>query len=110
MSGEGIKVDPKKIEAVQYWPRPTSVTEIRSLLGLAGYCRRFVQGVLSIASPLIRLTQKGAPFRWFDDCEESFQKLKTALTTTPVLVLLSGSGMYTVYYDASRVGLGSVLM
>ncbi|XP_070015002.1 uncharacterized protein [Nicotiana sylvestris] len=89
VSGEGIKVDPKNIEAVQGWPRPTSVAEIRSFLGLS---------------------QKGAPFQWSNDCEESFQKLKIALTTTPVLVLPSGSGMYTVYCDASRVGLGCVLM
>ncbi|XP_070058101.1 uncharacterized protein [Nicotiana tomentosiformis] len=56
------------------------------------------------------LTQKGAPFRWSDDCEVSFQKLKAALTLAPVLVLPSGSGMYTVYCDASCIGLGCVLM
>ncbi|XP_070015953.1 uncharacterized protein [Nicotiana sylvestris] len=95
-TGEGIKVDPKKIEAVQSWSRPTSMTEIRSFLGLAGYYRRFVQGFSSIASPLTRLTQKGDPFRWSDDCEESFQKLKTTLTMAPDLVLPSGSGMYTL--------------
>ncbi|XP_070029898.1 uncharacterized protein [Nicotiana sylvestris] len=109
-SGEGIMVDPKKIEAVQSWPRPTSMTEIRSSLGLTGYYRRFVQGFSSIASPLTRLTQKGAPFRWSDDCEESFQKLKTTLTTAPILVLPSGLGTYMVYCNASRVGLGCVLM
>ncbi|XP_070007505.1 uncharacterized protein [Nicotiana sylvestris] len=110
VSGDGIKVDPKKIEAVQSLSRPTSVTEIRSFLGLVGYYRRFVQGSSSIASPLTRLTQKGAPFRWSNDCEASFQKLKTALITAPVLVLPSGSGMYMVYCDTSRVGLGCVLM
>ncbi|XP_070055048.1 uncharacterized protein [Nicotiana tomentosiformis] len=93
VSGKGIKVDPKKIEAVQSWPHPTSVTEIRSFLSLAGYYRRFVQGFSSIAAPLTRLTQKGAPFRWSSDCEAIFQKLKTALTTAPVLVLPSGSGI-----------------
>ena len=110
VSAEGIKVDPKKIEAVQNWPRPTSVTEIRSFLGLAGYYRRFVEGFSSIASPLTRLTQKGVPFRWSDECEMSFQKLKTALTTAPVLVLPTGLGSYTVYCDASHIGLGAVLM
>ncbi|XP_070013295.1 uncharacterized protein [Nicotiana sylvestris] len=85
MSGEGIKLDVKKIKAVQSWPHPTSLTEIRSFLGL---------------------TQKGAPFCWSDDYETSFQKLKTALTPTPVLVLPSSSGMYTVYYDVPCVGLG----
>ena len=53
---KGINVDTKKIEAIQNWPRSTSVTEIRSFLGLAGYYRRFVEGFSSIASPLTRLT------------------------------------------------------
>ncbi|XP_070040584.1 uncharacterized protein [Nicotiana tomentosiformis] len=94
---EGIKVDLKKIEAVHSCPRPTSATEIRSFLGLAGYYHRFLEGFSSIAAPLTRLTQKGAPFRWPEDYEASFQKLKTTLTTTSVLVLPSGSEMYTVY-------------
>ncbi|XP_070012310.1 uncharacterized protein [Nicotiana sylvestris] len=70
VSYKGIKVDPKKIEAVQIWLCPTSATEIRSFLGLAGYYRRFVEGFSSIAAPLTRLNQKGAPFRWSEDCEE----------------------------------------
>ncbi|XP_070057802.1 uncharacterized protein [Nicotiana tomentosiformis] len=80
----GIKVDPKKIEDIQNWPRPTSATEIWSFLCLAVYYRRFGEGFSSIASPLTKLTQKGAPFRCSDECELSFQKLKTALTTVPI--------------------------
>ncbi|XP_070034705.1 uncharacterized mitochondrial protein AtMg00860-like [Nicotiana tomentosiformis] len=80
LQGEGIKVDPKKIEEVQSRARPTMSTEIKSFLGLAGYYRRFVEGFSSIAAPLTRLTQKGAPFRWSDNYDASFQKLKTALT------------------------------
>ncbi|XP_070024610.1 uncharacterized protein, partial [Nicotiana sylvestris] len=110
VSSEGIQVDPRKIEAVQSWSRPSSTTEIRSFLGLAGYYRRFVQGFSSIASPLTKLTQKGAPFVWSDECEDSFQKLKSLLTTAPVLVLPSAAGSYTVYCDASRVGIDCVLM
>ncbi|XP_070010614.1 uncharacterized mitochondrial protein AtMg00860-like [Nicotiana sylvestris] len=91
-SGEGIKVDPKNIEAIQSWPRPISATEIRSFLGLIGYYLRFVEGFSSIAPPLNILTKKGALFHWSDDCEVSFQKLKIALTTTPILVLPSSSG------------------
>ncbi|XP_070043306.1 uncharacterized protein [Nicotiana tomentosiformis] len=70
VSGEGIKVDPKKIEAVQNCHRPTSATEIRSFLGLAGYYRRIVEGFSYIAAPLTKLTQKGVPFQWSNDCEE----------------------------------------
>ncbi|XP_070050383.1 uncharacterized protein [Nicotiana tomentosiformis] len=61
-------------------------------------------------SALTRLTLNGASFRWSDECEESFQKLKTALTTTPVLVLPSASSSYTVYCDASRIGIRCVSM
>ncbi|XP_070025216.1 uncharacterized mitochondrial protein AtMg00860-like [Nicotiana sylvestris] len=69
VSSEGIQVDPKKIEAIQSWPKLSSATEIHSFLGLVGYYRRLVQGFSYIASPLTKLTQKGAPFRWSDKCE-----------------------------------------
>jgi len=110
VSSYGISVDSKKVEAVQSWSRPSSATEIHSFLGLARYYRRFVEGFLSVVAPMTRLTQKGASFRWTKDCEESFQNLKTALTTTPMLVLPTGSGSYTVYCDALHIGLGAVLM
>ncbi|WMV45576.1 hypothetical protein MTR67_038961, partial [Solanum verrucosum] len=87
VSDEGIRVDNQKIEAVKNWPRPTTPTEIRSFLGLAGNYRRFV-----------------------DECERSFQELRNKLTSTPVLVLPEGTEGYAVYCDASGVGLGCVLM
>ena len=90
-------VDPKKIDSVRDWVRPASVTEIRSFLGLDGYYKRFVEGFSSIASPLIRQTQKEVTFQWSDECEISFQKLKTLLTTTPILTLpVEGEG-FVVY-------------
>jgi hypothetical protein len=107
---DGISVDPKKIEAVENWPRPTNVHEIRSFLGMAGYYRRFVQDFSKIAAPLTRLTQKNVKFAWSDKCEESFQELKKCLTTAPVLALPTGTEGFTIYCDASRVGLGCVLM
>ena len=79
-------------------------------MGLAGYYRRFVEGFSKIAAPLTRLTQKGVVFQWSDECSESFQKLKTALTTAPILTLPTDEGGFTIYCDASRVGLGCVLM
>ncbi|KAI5351729.1 hypothetical protein L3X38_004620 [Prunus dulcis] len=77
---EGLYVDLQKIEAVVNWLRPTSVTEIRSFLDLAGYYRRFVEGFSTIAAPLTYLTKKRINFAWSDKCEESFIELKTRLT------------------------------
>ncbi|KAJ4718964.1 Retrotransposon protein, putative, Ty3-gypsy subclass [Melia azedarach] len=110
ISANGIYVDPQKIEAVVNWERPTSVTEVRSFLGLAGYYRRFVEGFSKIAGPLTKLTRKNVKFEWTDDCEQSFQELKKRLTSAPVLTLPSGTEGFVVYSDASRQGLGCVLM
>ncbi|XP_070042645.1 uncharacterized mitochondrial protein AtMg00860-like [Nicotiana tomentosiformis] len=68
VSSESINVYPKKIEVVQSLPRPSLATEIQSFLGLARYFRRFVEGFPSIAAPLTRLAQKGALFKWSDEC------------------------------------------
>ncbi|XP_070002912.1 uncharacterized protein [Nicotiana sylvestris] len=110
ISREGIMVDPQKIAAVKNWPRPTTPIEIRSFFGLAGYYRRFVEGFSSLASPLTKLTQKAVKFQWSDTCEKSFQELKSSLTTTPILILSEGTMGFVVYCDASRIGLGCVLM
>ncbi|GAB2236277.1 hypothetical protein Droror1_Dr00028206, partial [Drosera rotundifolia] len=110
MSGEGVAVDQKKVEAVVDWPRPTTVTEVRSFLGLAGYYRRFIEGFSSIALPLTNLTRKVTKFVWTDSCEKSFQKLKEKLTTAPILALPSDGEGFVIYSDASYQGLGCVLM
>ena len=110
VSKEGISVDPAKVEVVMQWERPKSVFEIRSFLGLAGYYRRFIENFSRIACPMTRLTRKGVSFDWNDKCEESFQELKKRLTTAPVLITPVNGEKYTVFCDASRVGLGCVLM
>ena len=86
------------------------MTEIRSFLGLAGYYRRFIEGFSKIALPLTRLTHKWVKFEWSNDCKRSFQELKNRLVTAPILTISSSSGGFVVYKDASRQGLGCVLM
>ena len=110
VSAEGISVDPQKIEAIVDWKPPTNVTEVRSFLGLAGYYRKFVEGFSKIATPLTKLTRKEEKFIWSEACQNSFDELKQRLTTAPVLTLPSGSEEFTVYCDASKQGLGCVLM
>ncbi|XP_049366166.1 uncharacterized mitochondrial protein AtMg00860-like [Solanum verrucosum] len=73
VSNEGVMVDPQKIEAIKNWVRPSSVTEVRSFVGLAIYYRRFVQNFASIATHLARLTKKEVPFEWTEKSEESFR-------------------------------------
>ncbi|RVW26566.1 Transposon Ty3-G Gag-Pol polyprotein [Vitis vinifera] len=102
VSNDGISVDPGKVDAVANWRRPSTVTEIRSFLGLAGYYRRFIEGFSKIALPLTKLTQKGVKFEWSDDCECSFQELKNRLVSAPILTIPSGSGGFVVYSDASH--------
>ena len=110
VSADGIYVDPQKVKAVANWEQPTTVTEVRSFLGLAGYYRRFIEGFSKIARPLHCLTRKGVNFEWTDRCEESFQTLKEKLTSAPVLTLPEGNEGFEVYSDASHQGLGCVLM
>ena len=85
VSKDGVMVDPSKIETVRNWVRPTNVSEIRSFVGLESYYGRFVKGFSSIASQLTNLTKQNVPFVWSDECEESFKKLKTLLTISPIL-------------------------
>jgi hypothetical protein len=110
VSSECIFVDPQKVEAVLRWEKPTTVTEIRSFLGLAGYYRRFIEGFSTIATQLTRLTRKNVRCEWPKECNESFQELKRRLTAAPVLILPSRTEGFVVYSDASRKGLGCVLM
>ena len=70
VSGDGIRVDTQKIEAVQSWPKPTSPTYIRTFLGLVSYYRRFIKVFSSISSPLTKFTHKVVKFQWFETCEK----------------------------------------
>jgi ribonuclease HI len=110
LTAEGVAVDPGKVETVSNWRQPTNVSEIKSFLGLAGYYRRFIEGFSKIARPMTELLKKEKKFNWTESCEKSFQELKRRLTTAPVLTLPDIQWDFVVYCDASRQGLGCVLM
>ena len=103
-------MDSSKIQDVLNWKAPTSVPEIRSFLGLAGYYRRFVPKFSKIAKPMTELLKKEAKFSWDDKCEQAFLTLKRLLTSTPVLTQPDITRPFDVYCDASGTGLGCVLM
>jgi hypothetical protein len=106
----GIAVDPKNVAAVVEWKRPSSVSEIRSFLGLAGYYRRFVPNFSSITKPFTRLLEKGVLFIWSNDCKVSYQTLKNKLVNASILALPESGKRFTVYTNAFRIGLGCVLI
>jgi hypothetical protein len=106
----GISVDPNKVQDVLSWNVPTSVGDIRSFLGLAGYYRRFIEGFSKISKPMTKLLEKDRKFEWTSACEASFQELKKRLTTAPILVMPDNEKPFSIYCDASGQGIGCVLM
>jgi hypothetical protein len=110
LSTGGVSFDPKKIQSVMDWEAPTTQTEVRSFLRLAGYYRKFVEGFSSIARPMTQLLKKDKKFEWTPKCEESFQELKKRLVTAPILTMPDTTKNFDVYCDASKPGLGCVLM
>ena len=109
VSREGIVADPDKVAAVQGFPTPTTVRELRSFLGLASYYRRFIPGFSKVASPLFMLTHKGSEFVWSQECKRVFEQLKSLLSTAPILVFPNFEKEFILETDASLSGLGAVL-
>ncbi|GJU09728.1 reverse transcriptase domain-containing protein [Tanacetum coccineum] len=110
IKGDGIHVDPSKVEVVKNWEAPRTPSEVRSFLGLAGYYRRFIKNFSKIAKSLTILTQKSKTFDWGEEQERAFQTLKDKCCNAPVLALPDGPEDFMVYCDASGLGLGCVLM
>src|SRR4051812_30235257 len=110
ISAKVIAVNPERVQAVLEWTPPESVKQVRSFLGLASYCRRFVENFSKVAKPLTELLKKEKKFEWTPKCEESFQELKRRLTSAPVLAPPDTKRDFDIYCDASRQGLGCILM
>jgi hypothetical protein len=105
-----IKMDPKKVAAVQDWPVPRNVHDVRAFLGLTGYYRRFIHHYAHKALPLNELTKKDVKWSWTDKHQESFEQLKTALISAPVLAIPDPTQPYEVFTDASGFAIGAVLL
>eukprot|EP00253_Pinus_taeda_P032583 PITA_32583 len=107
---EGIAVDPEKIKAIMDWPILKDVADVRSFMGLAGYYRRFVEGFSKVAFPITSLQKKGKTFHWTPNCQKRFEQLKHLLTTAPILRIADPDKDYVVCTDASKEGVGGVLI
>lgn len=116
VSKEGVATDPEKTAAVQQWPPPTTVKEVRSFLGFVGYYRRFIPSFSKIAAPLhsllvgtAALGKRDQPVQWTPECDVVFRTLKDSLLSAPILAFADFSKPFNLYTDASFEGLGAVL-
>ena len=109
ISGIGIRVDPAKIDIISQIKIPSSQKEVRSFLGHVGYYRRFIQKFTNLAAPLFKLLKKDAEFCWNEQCQISFESLKTKLSSSPVLRGPNWSLPFHICTDASDTTLGAVL-
>jgi hypothetical protein len=103
-------MDPAKVKKIMEWSVPTTVTEVQSFLGLAGYYRRFIEGFSKIAKPMTSLLEKGREFKWDEKYQDSFNQLKLKLMSPLMLVMSDLRKGFDIYCDACGQGLGCVLM
>ena len=106
---DGVRVDSKKIEAMQDWPHPKTLEILHGFLGLIEYYRKFVKNYGKIATPLTAVLKKNS-FIWTPAADQSFQTLKMTMCTTPVLALRDFTKTFVLECDTSRKGIGDVLM
>ena len=109
VSASGLAVDPAKIAALREFPTPTSITHLRSFLGLANYYRRFISQYAHTALPLTKLTGKETPWTWGPTQQDAFEQLKLKLTSAPLLRMPDFSRPFFVTADACQYALGAVL-
>jgi hypothetical protein len=110
LSAEGVAIDPGKIKDILEWKPPTTVHQVHSFLGMAGYYRRFIPDFSKVSKPITELLKNQVKFIWSHECEKSFQTLKKLLTTAPVLAQPDIEKPFDVYCDASGIDIGCVLM
>lgn len=106
---QGISTDPDKVKAIEDFPRPENVRNLRSFLGLASWYRRFTKDFAIISRPLTKMLRKNQKWTWGPAQEAAFAKLKNMLSTTPVLACPDFTQPFTLQVDASNEGLGASL-
>jgi hypothetical protein len=107
---QGIEVDEAKIEAIKSWLIPTTLTQLQSFLGLAGFYQCFMRDFSTIAAPLNDLMKKGILFHWGAAQDQDFYTLIDKLTHAPLLQLPDFGKIFELECDTSGIGIGSVLL
>ncbi|GJV70246.1 transposon Tf2-6 polyprotein, partial [Tanacetum coccineum] len=107
ISVQGVAVDPSKIVAMQNWPIPTNIKQLRGFLGLTTYYRKFFKDFASLSRSLTQLLKKNS-FKWSEEAQSSFLALQAAMTQAPVLALPNFTKPFEVEIDASGIGIGAV--
>ena len=110
ISAAGIRPGDKKISCVIDFPRPTNQHSVRQFLGLVGYFRKFIRNFAQVAHPLNQLLKKDSKWCWTDEQEEAFKDLKVRLTNRPVLSIYDPTAEMELHTDASKVGIGGILL
>ena len=103
ISANGVQVHMEKIRVILDWPTPKNVTELKGLLGLHTYYRRYVKGFSQFTAPLTDLTKKGA-FSWTEGAQQTFEKMKNIMSSCPILALPDFTQPFVVECDASWEG------
>ena len=106
---DGILVDIAKISIILDLPPHTIVKQLRATLGNTGYYRKFIKGYAQVTSLMEKLLKKDTKFQWTDECQESMDKLKRKMATTPILIFPDWKKEFHVHVDASSMALGVVL-
>ena len=106
---QGVRPDEKKVEAVKLFPTPKCTKDVKSFLGLAGYYRKFIAKFSHISAPLTRLLKKDVEWIWTQECEQSFIKLKSILSSEPLLRYPDFTQSFIVTMDASNIAIGCIL-
>ncbi|OMJ09593.1 Transposon Tf2-8 polyprotein [Smittium culicis] len=109
ISAEGQEISPDKIDAVKNYSRPINETTLRRFIGMVSFCRSFIDKFTDKAAPLYELLKKENEFKWREEQEISFEKLKLAMISAPVLVHPDTTKPYIMHTDASKIGIGAAL-
>lgn len=110
LSKDGIKPQPNKLASIERLPPPANVEEVRQVLGMTGYYRKFVPTFAAITGPMADLTRKDVPFKWTIEEQESFDQLKKALLSSKAIAYFRQNGPVIIKTDASRKGLAGILL